>query len=190
MIPQPNLCTPRLELRALTAADAVRVAELVNDEDLTRSLRTFEVPFGIDDARRWLAEVIAEWEEGKSAVFGICVGSPGTDQKGLVGAIGIVLDSQSNRGELGYWIGRNYWGQGIMTDACHAMLDFAFGQLGLNKVVAECLERNPASARVMEKIGMVQEGLLQKHFRKNVTEEYCDVRVFGLLKATWNARKP
>ena len=190
MIPQPTLNTQRLELRPLTASDATRVAELANDEELSRNLRSFGFPYGIDDANEWLAEVLDEWEQGKSAAFAVCVVTAESVSNELVGSIGIVLDPQSNRGELGYWIGRNYWGQGIATDASQMMLDFAFGQLGLNKIVAECLDRNPASARVLEKIGMLQEGFLKKHFRKNVTEEYCDVRVFGLLKATWNARKP
>lgn len=190
MIPQPTLKTQRLELRPFSANDAERVAELANDEELSRNLRSFDFPYGIDDANQWLGELVSEWEQGKSVVFAICVFDDDSAASELVGSIGIVLDPQSNRGELGYWIGRSYWGQGIATEACQSMLDFAFSQLGLNKVVAECLDKNPASARVIEKIGMVQEGYFPKHFRKNVTEEYCDVRAFGLLKAAWNGRMP
>ena len=188
MIPQPTLRTQRLQLRPFSAQDAERVAELANDEELSRNLQGFDFPYGIEDANQWLGDLVSEWEQGRSAVFAICQSDSESALSELVGSIGIVLDQQSNRGELGYWIGRSYWGQGIATEACQSMLDFAFNQLGLNKVVAECLGRNPASARVMEKIGMLQEGFLQKHFRKNVTEEYSDVRAFGLLKAAWNGR--
>jgi len=190
MIPQPILRTLRLELRPFRSTDANRVAELANDEELSRNLRSFEYPYSLEDANNWLGELPLEWEQGKSAVFGVVRCATEGRPNELVGAIGIVLDPQSNRGELGYWIGRNYWGQGIATEASQSMLDFAFSQLGLNKVVAECLDRNPASARVMEKVGMVQEGFLEKHFRKNAADGYSDVRVFGLLKATWNRRKP
>jgi len=188
MIPQPTLNASRLVLRPFAATDANRVAELANDEAITRNLRSFSYPYSLEDAEQWLGQLPGEWEQGKSAVFAICVGSAESQLDELVGAIGIVLDSQSNRGELGYWIGRSYWGQGIATEASQSILDFGFGQLGLNKVVAECLTRNPASARVMEKVGMVQEGLFEKHFRKNLADEYCDVRAFGLLKAAWNRR--
>lgn len=189
MIPQPILNTSRLKLRPFSAADTQRVAELANDEEISRNLRSFEFPYSLDDAKDWVSGLPAEWEQGKSAVFAICFGQAEPQQEQLVGAIGIVLDQQSNLGELGYWVGRKYWGQGIATEASQSMLDFAFGQLGLNKVVAECLVRNPASARVIEKVGMVQEGFLEKHFRKNVADEYCDVRVFGLLRAAWNGRE-
>lgn len=189
MIPQPILNTSRLKLRPFSDTDAPRVAELANDEEVSRNLRSFDFPYSLDDAKDWVGELPVEWEQGRSAVFAVCFEQAESHEQELVGAIGIVLDQQSNRGELGYWVGRKYWGQGIATEASQSMLDFAFGQLGLNKVVAECLVRNPASARVIEKVGMVQEGALEKHFRKNVGDEYCDVRVFGLLRTAWNGRE-
>ncbi|QEG24645.1 GNAT family N-acetyltransferase [Mariniblastus fucicola] len=188
MIPQPTLRTSRLELRQFCPADEQRVALLANDEQLARNLRSFSYPYDVEDARNWISELSSEWDQGKSVVFGVCLRPADSGPAKLVGAIGIVLDRQSNRGELGYWVGRDYWGQGIATEACLSMLDFAFSQLGLNKVTAECLVRNPASARVLEKVQMRQEGYFENHFRKNETDEYCDVRVFGLLRTAWNAR--
>ena len=188
MIPQPILETSRLRLRPFSNSDTRRVVELANDKELSKNLRSVEYPYSPGDAEDWVSGLSDEWQQGKSAVFAVCL-RQGESPQELVGAIGIVLDQQSNRGELGYWVGRKYWGQGIATEASQSMLDFAFGQLGLNKVVAECLVRNPASARVIEKVGMVQEGFLEKHFRKNVADEYCDVRVFGLLRAAWNGRE-
>jgi RimJ/RimL family protein N-acetyltransferase len=158
---------------------------LANDPQLSRNLKSVDYPYYVEDARNWLATLPGEWETGKSAVFAICSKE---EQGQLIGTVGIVLDQQNNRGELGYWIGRNYWGQGMATEACRSALDFAFTQVGLNKMVAECLARNPASAAVLEKVGMIQEGFLAKHFRKDETEDYCDVRVFGLLRSTWNGR--
>ena len=193
MVPLPNLTTLRLRLRPFSGSDADRVAELANDSALSKNLRSFEYPYSLQDAQQWLDELPAEWEQGKSAVFAVCLREkadpPPTEGCSLVGAIGVVLDSQSNRGELGYWIGRNYWGQGYATEASRSVLDFAFGQLGLNKVVAECLTRNPASSAVLKKVGMEQEGFLAKHFRKNEADDYCDVQVFGLLRSAWNVRQ-
>ena len=141
MIPQPILETSRLRLRPFSMSDARRVAELANDEELSRNLRSVEYPYSLEDAEDWVGELSGEWEQGKSAVFAVCF-RQAEPQEELVGTIGIVLDQQSNRGELGYWVGRSYWGQGVATEASQSMLDFAFGQLGLNKVVAECLDRN------------------------------------------------
>ncbi len=192
---QPTLKTSRLELRPFCSNDIALVAELANDEQLSLNLRSFGFPYTVDDARQWIQTLEKEWENGQSTVFGVCVRE--TEDKReptlvgatLVGAIGIVLDRQSNRGELGYWIGRSYWGQGIATEAGKSILDFAFGQLCLNKLTAECLTRNPASSRVLEKLGMVQEGFFAKHFRKRESDDYCDVQAFGLLRRAWNERK-
>ncbi len=185
MVPLPNLKTARLKLRAFEPSDISRVAELCNDELVSRDLANVNYPYLLEDAERWVGGLPLEWEEGNSAVFAVCL--RGTDDvSDLIGTVGIVFDPQSNRGELGYWIGRSYWGQGFATEACRSALDFAFGQLGLNKVVAECLTRNPASAAVLKKLGMVQEGYLAKHFRKHEADDYCDVRVFGLLRSIWN----
>ena len=187
---QPTLKSRLLELRPLRASDAQRVAELANDEELSRNVRSFGFPYTLDDANEWLHQLPEEWDRGQSAVFAICPReNDSSSESQLVGAAGIVLDQQSNRGELGYWIGRGYWGQGIATEAGKLMLDFAFGQLCLNKVTAECLTRNPASAKVLEKLGLKQEGYFEKHFRKLEGDEYCDVRAFGLPRSAWNQRK-
>ena len=127
MIPQPILNTSRLKLRPFSAADTQRVAELANDEEISRNLRSFEFPYSLDDAKDWVSGLPAEWEQGKSAVFAICFGQAEPQQEQLVGAIGIVLDQQSNLGELGYWVGRKYWGQGIATEASQSMLDLRLG---------------------------------------------------------------
>ncbi len=68
-----------------------------------------------------------------------------------------------HRGELGYWVGVPYWGRGIATEAAGEVLRFAFDVLGLNRVYATHVPRNPASGRVMEKLGMQREGYLRSH---------------------------
>jgi RimJ/RimL family protein N-acetyltransferase len=187
---QPTFTTSGLVLRPFHVEDIPRVAELANDEQLSINLRSFGFPYTVEDASQWIQTLGKEWASGQSTVFAVCVrDTEDTRESTLVGAIGIVLDRQSNRGELGYWIGRSYWGQGIATEAGNSMLDFAFGQLCLNKLTAECLTRNPASSRVLEKLGMVQEGFFAKHFRKHEGDDYCDVQAFGLLRTAWNERK-
>ena len=188
MIAQPELITSRLRLRPFIFADAQQVFELVNDPLVCQSLRSFSYPYSIEDAQGWLKSLPEEWEQGRSATFAICERGDSIPDI-LVGTIGVVIDHQSNRGELGYWVGRRYWGRKIATEAGFSVLDFAFNELGLNKVVAECLEQNPASARVLENLGMAREGFLSRHFRKQEGDDYSNVLVYGILRRSWNNRK-
>lgn len=85
------------------------------------------------------------------------------DEK-LIGAIELSIDDFTNRsGEIGYVLHPDYWGKGIATEAAHIIIGFGFSQINLHRIVATCDPRNVASARVLEKVGMVQEGRLRDH---------------------------
>ncbi|PJA11681.1 MAG: hypothetical protein COX65_09825 [Elusimicrobia bacterium CG_4_10_14_0_2_um_filter_56_8] len=89
---------------------------------------------------------------------------------GSVGLSGIC----GHRAELGYWLGVEYWGQGIVTEAVKMVTRYAFKELGLRRVYAHVVPANKASARVLEKAGYKYEGLLRKHAMKRG-------KTFGLL---------
>ena len=73
----------------------------------------------------------------------------------MIGDISIVaIDENDSSCEIGYILGKNYWGRGLMTEALKAVLDFCFTQVGFQKVKARYASLNPASGRVMEKAGM------------------------------------
>jgi len=80
-----------------------------------------------------------------------------------IGSIGLMLGADVHRftAELGYWLAEPFWGQGIMTRAVQAMVEFAFAELKLHRVRAEPYAANPASARVLEKAGFLLEGRLR-----------------------------
>jgi len=194
LIPLPELHTKKLCLRAFTATDTSRVAELANDPDVVKDLRTFDVPYTNDDAKAWLATLDPHWQQGLAAVFAICLkredgreDSP-ENSAPIVGTIGLVIDGQSQRAECGYWLGKDYWRKGITSEALPALLDFGFNQLGLNKITAECLTRNVASAALLSKVGFTQEGLFRCHFRKREDEPFHDVLAWGILRTDWNQR--
>ena len=84
---------------------------------------------------------------------------------------------------MGYWVGKQYWNQGFCTEAASALLAYGFEELDLNRICATHLVRNPASGRVMEKLGMRKEGVLRDHFSK--WDKYEDVVYFGILKREW-----
>jgi RimJ/RimL family protein N-acetyltransferase len=68
---------------------------------------------------------------------------------------------------MGYWLGEEFWGRGIMTEAVGALTDFCFDNFPLRRIYAEAFANNPASARVLEKVGFVFEGRLKNHVIKD-----------------------
>jgi [ribosomal protein S5]-alanine N-acetyltransferase len=87
---------------------------------------------------------------------------------------------KSHRAEIGYWLAKPLWGQGIMTTVVQKACQLAFAEFGLVKITAQVSAMNPASARVLEKCGFAQEGYLKKQYLKD--GQYLDARLFALLK--------
>ena len=103
------------------------------------------------------------------------LGADGT----LIGTVGLALVMEDRRAELGYWIGVPWWNRGFATEAARAVVDFGFGSLGLHRIMARHLARNPSSGRVMEKLGMTKEGMLRHHVLK--WGEFEDLVVYAVL---------
>jgi len=114
---------------------------------------SFPHPYTIADARHWIR--LASGERRQTA-FAIAV------DDFVVGAVGLKPGEDINRmsAEIGYWLGEEFWGRGIMTDSVRALTAYAFTNLGLNRVFAEVFEGNQASMRVLEKAGYEREGRL------------------------------
>lgn len=105
------------------------------------------------------------------------------DDGNLLGAVGLVLQPAHLSAELGYWIGVPYWGRGYATEAAARVMEYGFSALGLNRIEAHHLAGNPASGRVMRKLGMRYEGTLRQKVRK--WGRFEDVVMYGLLAAEW-----
>jgi [ribosomal protein S5]-alanine N-acetyltransferase len=138
-------------------------------------------PYEQGVAEEWIAGQEAAWSSGERLVLAVT-----TQADGLVGAIGLHFASEHQRAELGYWIGVPYWGRGYATEAAAALLSFAFGDLGLRRVVAHHFSRNPASGRVLQKLGMRHEGSLRDHVLKWGAFE--DLEIYGILAGEWAGR--
>lgn len=100
------------------------------------------------------------------------------------GAIGFTINPEHETAELGYWLGVSYWGQGFGTEAARAMIEFGFSTLALHRVQAHHLGNNPASGRIMQKVGMKFEGRSPGAFKK--WGEFLDVDRYGILHSQWN----
>ena len=177
MPPQPTLHTRRLLLRPFRTEDGSDVRRLAGDPAVAADATAIPHPFEEGMAEAWIASHAPAFEAGAQAVFAITLREDGA----LVGAAGLTLDRDHRHAELGYWVGRPYWGGGYATEACEALVRYGFEALDLHRIHGNCLRRNPASARVMRKLGMVYEGCLRQHvLHRGVFE---DVEVYGLLKA-------
>ena len=97
------------------------------------------------------------------------------------------LDEQSGRAEIGYGLARAHWGQGYMHEALTAVIDYAFGPLGLRRLEADTHPHNAASLRALERVGFVREGLLRERWQ--VGDEISDTALLGLLARDWRARR-
>jgi RimJ/RimL family protein N-acetyltransferase len=153
----PTLTTERLILRPLALADAPRFARLAADPDVARMTGTFPLQQSAITAEGWILIRQAREAQGwPNAVFAIDLPS-----EGLIGCIG--ADPGHGKVEIGYWLGRPYWGHGYASEALKAVTAYAAG-LGFGPVVASHFVDNPASGRVLEKAGFAPTGEIAPHF--------------------------
>jgi RimJ/RimL family protein N-acetyltransferase len=176
---QPTVETGRLLLRPFRTADADAVQRLAGDRAVADT--TLNVPHPYEDgmAEKWIANHRDWFDRGQQAVFAIVLRSAATP----LGAIELRINREDQRGELGYWIGRPHWNQGYCTEAGRAMLRFGFESLDLNRIFAHHFARNPASGRVLQKLGMTHEGCLRQHVRK--WDGFEDLELYAILKSQW-----
>jgi RimJ/RimL family protein N-acetyltransferase len=145
-----TLQSGRLVLRKPGLRDASAITSLAGDWEVARHTARIPHPYGLADAEAFLDAVERGWAAATERVFAITEKSFGS----TVGMIGIDLDPRHNSGEVGFWLGRPYWGRGYMTEALGAVLHHAFEDLGLTRVRASARPENLESIRVQEKAGM------------------------------------
>jgi ribosomal-protein-alanine N-acetyltransferase len=177
------LVTERLLLRELRASDAQAVASGAGDRRVARQLIAVPSPYPVTLARRWIASRIDWWGAGRGLTLAI---TRHARPELLLGTVSLRRFARDRRAELGYWIIASEWGQGITTEAASAVVDFGFDELGLARIYAQVFAANAASARVLDKLGMVHEGIKRQHVRKGRT--LVDVMIYGLLRDEWARR--
>ena len=177
----PPLLTERLLLRSFTLQDASDVQRLAGDRDVASTLTNMPHPYEDGMAEAWMHDSSEKFENDEALNFAI---TRRTD-KHLIGGIGLRLDQKHENAELGYWIGKPYWNYGYATEAAKAVVAYSFEVLKLNRIHARRFKRNPASGRVLEKIGMQYEGCLRQHIKKS--DNFEDLMTYGILKADYDS---
>ena len=105
----------------------------------------------------------------------------------LIGGVGLTLDTMANSGEIGYWLGADHEGQGIVTRACSRFFDLAFDELGLHRMELHAAVGNERSRAVAARLGMREEGIAHDGCR--VAAGYLDLVSYGILEDEWRARR-
>jgi RimJ/RimL family protein N-acetyltransferase len=179
--PETVLETERLLLRPLKLDDAAILAKLAGRREIADTTLAIPHPYSQDQARKWIETQIGPRGTTHEVVFAI------TAKEGsrLIGTVGLRdIDKEHSQAELGFWVGVEFWGKGYATEASAAVLRFGFEELKLNRIYAQHMARNPASGRVLEKIGMRREGCLRQRVSKWGVFE--DVILLAILREDWS----
>jgi 8-oxo-dGTP diphosphatase len=153
--------TARLVLRPLRAADAPAVAALAADWEVARHTQRIPHPYPDGAAEAFIAQVAADRAAGHADVFAITRRDDGL----FLGNIGLEQGDRPGEVEVGYWLGRPFWGAGYATEAVKAAVRHAFGFPDVRTVFAEIHPDNVASRRVLEKAGLRETGRVQGQMR-------------------------
>ncbi len=168
----------QIHLSELVPADRAACVRYLNDRDIYDQTLRIPYPYTEADFDRWLG--IAEEttrQQGRPAHWAI------RQQDGsVIGGLGFqnLAIGKSHQAQIGYWLGKPFWGRGIMTTVVRRVCAYAQEEFGLVRITAHVFIGNPASARVLEKCGFVQEGILRKECLKE--GRYLDVKLFALVK--------
>ena len=172
---QPTLQTQRLMLRPFRESDASDVQRHAGLREIADTTLNVPHPYGDGMAEAWIRTHSPRFAARELATFAI---ADRTDA--LIGAIGLRMEPAHRRAELGYWIALPFWNNGYASEAAQAVIDYGFTTLGLNRIQATHMVRNPASGRVMQKVGMRYEGLHRQYVMKNGRFE--DLARYAILR--------
>jgi [ribosomal protein S5]-alanine N-acetyltransferase len=175
----PTLETKRLKLRPFTEDDVAELVPLIGTREVAATTLRIPHPYTENEAREFLARIHNDDE----VRFAITL----RDGEGLCGGIGLRLAPDHQHAELGYWIGVPYWGQGYATEASRELLRYGFEDLGLHRIFASHFKHNPASGRILVKLGMRYEGCQREHLRK--WDRFVDSELYGILRQEWKHRE-
>ena len=170
-----TLRTERLTLRPFSLADAPAVQKLVGEYEIALNTLMIPHPYPEGGAEEWIGRHKEQYEKDLVHHFAL-------DDGQLVGAMSLEK-KEPGIAELGYWVGKPFWRRGYATEAGRAVLRYGFEQCGLHRIFACHFTRNPASGRVLQKIGMMREGAMRQHVVK--WGEPLDVVCYGALRDEW-----
>jgi 8-oxo-dGTP diphosphatase len=155
----PVLLTPRLTLRPLESADAPEFHRLINDWDICRKLPDAPFPYPAALAGDWIEAAAADRAANKAHHFAI------SHQGALIGCAGLRLSRDKKSAELGYWLGKKFWGQKFAPEFAARLISWGFATLSVGKITATAAADNDASIAVLRRAGFTPTGAGKQVFQ-------------------------
>lgn len=173
--------TERLILRRYKINDAEMMYKNWACDNRVTKFLTWEPHTSADASRALLELWAADYEKDDNYNWVIEFGGQ------IIGSITVVRQSERDEfAEIGYCIGFDYWGKGIMTEAAQAVIDFLFRKVGFNRVSIEHAVKNPGSGKVAQKCGMKFEGTKREYFKAQ-SGEFLDINEYSILRSEYLA---
>jgi len=176
MTTHPTLETARLKLRPYTEADIRELLPLIGTLEVAATTLRIAHPYTEQDAKAFLQLA----KDPNKLWLAITLRSNGRQ----MGGIGLRLEKHHQHAELGYWLGVPFWGHGYATEAAREILRYGFE---MHRIFASHFKHNPASGRILKKIGMQYEGCQREHLRK--WYQFVDSDLYGILRREWEVRE-
>lgn len=175
----PTLETARLKLRPYQESDIVELLPLIGMREVAATTLRIAHPYTEKDARGFLALT----QDADKIWLAVTLRAGGHQ----IGGVGLRLDEQHQHAELGYWLGVAHWGKGYATEAGRELMRWGFEELALHRIFASHFKHNPASGKVLRKLGMQHEGCQREHLRK--WDQFVDSELYGILRPEWDVHR-
>lgn len=172
--------TDDAELRLLEDRHTRELFELTdrNRQYLRQWLPWLDSAQTMDDTRHFIKDALQQFAANEGFQAGIWY------RAALAGVIGYhKIDWFNRQVEISYWLGAEFQGKGLMTEACRALIDHAFRELRLNRVTIRCAIGNTRSCAIPERLGFTREGVIAQG--EWLYDHYVDLVVYGLLASEW-----
>jgi len=147
---QATLETERLILRPLCDNDALNLSRVANDWNVAKFLSSMPHPFTLEVAKNFIQDSNKSYLENENIVFAIVK----KNSNEIIGIIELDLNSKDNHATASYWIGKDYWDRGYTTEALEEIVRFGFEDLNIHRITSHHFHNNPASGKVMQKVGL------------------------------------
>jgi len=174
--------TERLTLRRIEIADAeMMFRNWANDDEVTRYMR-WQAHKDAEESKTIIKEWFENYKNNHTYHWGICL-----ENGEMIGSLGVIIIAEYDyKGEIGYCVGRKWWGKGYVSEAVKAVIDYMFTNTDIERIEAYHAVENPASGKVMQKAGMVFEGHARHKFKNNYG--YYDSDMYGIIREMWEVQ--
>lgn len=174
----PEIETSRLKLRPYREADIPDLVRLAGAREVAATTLRIAHPYTEQHAKEFLRMA----EDDDKAWFAITLSDSGQ----FCGGVGLRIEPEHSRAEVGYWVGVPFWGNGYATEAAQAAVRYGFEDLRLRRISAAVSKGNAASEKILQKLGMRHEGCMREHQCK--WGKFMDVELYGILRAEWESQ--